>query len=51
MGVITGSGQWAYVAAAYALTALLTGALLWQSWRAMTKAEARSAALRGKRDR
>ena len=45
-GVISGGGQWAYVAAAYALTALLTGAVLWQSWRAMRRAEARSDALR-----
>ena len=48
-GVISGGGQWAYVVAAYALTALLTGAVLWHSWRAMTKAEKRSDALR--RDR
>ena len=48
-GVITGEGQWAYVAAAYALTALLTAGVLWQSWRAMVKAERRSDALRGKR--
>ena len=48
-GVISGSGQWAYVAAAYGLTALLTGIVLWSSWRAMVKAERRSAALR--RDR
>ena len=47
-GVISGSGQWVYVAAAYALTALLTGALLWQSWRAMVLAERRSDALRGR---
>ena len=47
--MISGSGQWAYVAAAYALTALLTGAVLWHSWRAMVKAEKRSDALR--RDR
>jgi len=45
-GVISGSGQWAYVAAAYILTALLTGAVLWTSWRAMAKAEKRSDALR-----
>ncbi|WP_432770262.1 MAG: hypothetical protein HEQ22_05825 [Sphingopyxis sp.] len=45
-GVISGGGQWAYVAAAYALTALLTGAVLWASWRAMAKAERRSDALR-----
>lgn len=44
--VISGGGQWAYVAAAYALTALLTGAVLWYSWRAMVKAEKRSDALR-----
>lgn len=47
-GVISGSGQWAYVAAAYILTALLTGGVLWTSWRAMAKAEKRSDALRGK---
>lgn len=45
-GVISGSGQWAYVVAAYILTALLTGAVLWTSWRAMAKAEKRSDALR-----
>lgn len=45
-GVITGSGQWAYVAAAYGLTAVLTGVVLWQSWRTMVKAEKRSEALR-----
>jgi hypothetical protein len=48
-GVISGGGQWAYVAAAYGLTLLLTGAVLWASWRAMKKAEKRSDALR--RDR
>ena len=36
-GVISGSGQWAYVAAAYGSTVLLTGAVLWFSWRAMVK--------------
>jgi hypothetical protein len=45
-GVISGGGQWAYVAAAYGLTALLTGAVLWYDWRAMVKAEKRSDALR-----
>ncbi|WP_077148251.1 hypothetical protein [Sphingopyxis sp. KK2] len=45
-GVISGSGQWAYVAAAYGLTALLTGIVLWTSWSAMKKAERRSDALR-----
>ncbi|WP_194955210.1 hypothetical protein [Sphingopyxis solisilvae] len=45
-GVISGSGQWTYVAAAYMLTVLLTGAVLWSSWRAMKKAERRSDALR-----
>lgn len=50
-GVISGQGQWAYVAAAYILTALLTGAVLWHSWRAMTKAERRGDALRAGRDR
>lgn len=48
-GVISGSGQWAYVAAAYALTLLLTGAVVWHSWRAMKAAERRSEMLR--RDR
>ncbi len=48
-GVISGGGQWAYVVAAYGLTALLTGVVLWSSWRAMKKAEKRSDALR--RDR
>lgn len=48
-GVISGDGQWAYVAAAYALTVLLTGLVLWASWRAMTKAEKRSDALRRNR--
>ena len=45
-GVISGGGQWAYVAAAYILTAMLTGAVLLHSWRAMKKAEGRSDALR-----
>lgn len=45
-GVISGGGQWAYVAAAYILTAVLTGAVLLHSWRAMAKAERRSDALR-----
>ncbi|MBK6414530.1 hypothetical protein [Sphingopyxis sp.] len=45
-GVITGSGQWVYVAAAYGLTVLLTGGALWSSWRAMVQAERRSDALR-----
>lgn len=45
-GVISGGGQWAFVAAAYILTALLTGAVLLHSWRAMAKAERRSDALR-----
>ena len=45
-GVISGSGQWAYVVAAYGLTVVLTGIVLWSSWRAMTKAEKRSDALR-----
>ncbi|WP_374526343.1 hypothetical protein [Sphingopyxis sp.] len=48
-GVISGGGQWAYVAAAYGLTVLLTGSVLWASWRAMAKAEKRSDALRGNR--
>jgi hypothetical protein len=45
-GVISGGGQWAFVAAAYGLTVVLTGAVLWASWRAMKKAEKRSDALR-----
>lgn len=45
-GVISGGGQWAYVAAAYGLTIALTGAVLWSSWRAMMRAEKRSDALR-----
>lgn len=45
-GVISGGGQWAFVAAAYGLTAMLTGIVLWSSWRAMAKAEKRSDALR-----
>ncbi len=45
-GVISGSGQWAFVAAAYGLTVVLTGAVLWTSWRAMKRAEKRSDALR-----
>ena len=45
-GVISGGGQWAFVAAAYGLTVVLTGAVLWFSWRAMAKAERRSDALR-----
>lgn len=38
--------QWDYVIAAYALTALLTAAVLMSSWRAMRKAEQRADALR-----
>lgn len=45
-GVVSGGGQWAFVAAAYILTTLLTGAVLLHSWRAMVKAERRSDALR-----
>jgi hypothetical protein len=45
-GVISGGGQWVFVAAAYGLTVVLTGAVLWTSWRAMKKAEKRSDALR-----
>lgn len=45
-GVISGGGQWAYVVAAYGLTIVLTGAVLWSSWRAMMRAEKRSDALR-----
>lgn len=48
-GVITGNAQWIYVAAAYALTALLTGGVVWHSWRAMARAEKRSDVLRGTR--
>lgn len=45
-GVITGHAQWVYVAAAYGLTLLVTGAVLIQSWRGMKTAEKRSDALR-----
>mgnify|MGYP006054809179 CR=1 FL=1 len=48
-GVITGSGQWAYVAAAYGVTALVTGLVLLSSWRAMRAQEKRSDALRKER--
>ncbi len=41
--------QWHFVIAAYALTVLLTGAVLWGSWRAMTRAEQGAAAVQ--RDR
>jgi hypothetical protein len=44
--VISGGGQWAFVAAAYGLTVVLTGVVLWTSWRAMKRAEKRSDALR-----
>ena len=44
--MISGGGQWAFVAAAYGLTIVLTGLVLWTSWRAMQKAEKRSDALR-----
>ncbi len=50
-GVISGGGQWAFVAAAYGLTIVLTGAVLWFSWRAMAKAERRSDALRADKRR
>lgn len=40
------TNQWDFVIAAYTLTALLTAAVLWASWRAMRKAEARADALR-----
>ena len=44
------SGHWAYVTAAYALTAALTLGVLFASWRAMRGAEARADALgRGRR--
>jgi hypothetical protein len=38
--------QWDFVIAAYGLTALLTAAVLWASWRAMLRAEQRADALR-----
>jgi cytochrome oxidase assembly protein ShyY1 len=41
--------HWNFVIAAYALTALLTAAVLVQSWRAMRSAEARADALRQER--
>jgi hypothetical protein len=40
------SGQWSFVAAAYALTALLTLAVLGSSWRAMCRAERHADAIR-----
>ena len=48
-GIITGNAQWIYVAAAYGLTILMTGAVLIHSWRGMKAAEKRSEALRGER--
>jgi hypothetical protein len=39
------SGQWSYVFAAYAVTALGSAAVLAHSWLAMRRAEARAAAL------
>lgn len=43
------TGQWQFVIAAYALTALLTAAVLATSWRAMRRAEREADAIR--RDR
>lgn len=40
------TSQWDFVIAAYALTALLTAAVLGGSWLAMRRAERRAAALR-----
>lgn len=48
-GVITGNAQWAYVAAAYGLTALVTGLVVLGSWRGMRAAEKRSDALKKQR--
>ena len=45
-GVISGGGQCAFVAAAYGLTVVLAGLVLWTSWSTMKKAEKRSDALR-----
>lgn len=39
------SGQWGYVIAAYAVTAIGTVAVLWQSWHAMRQTEQRVANL------
>ncbi len=40
------TGQWAFVVAAYAVTAVLSLAVLGASWRAMRRAEARADALK-----
>jgi hypothetical protein len=40
------TNQWTYVAAAYGLTLLLGGGVLWHSWRAMRRAERAADALR-----
>ena len=48
-GVITGNAQWAYVAAAYGLTALVSALVLLASWRGMKAAEKRSEALKKQR--
>jgi hypothetical protein len=37
--------QWYFVAAAYVLTLLGTGAVIWGSWRSMRQAESRAQAL------
>lgn len=50
-GIITGHAQWAYVAAAYGLTALVTAGVLLASWRGMRAAEKRSDALKKQRHR
>lgn len=39
------TNQWQFVIAAYGVTALGTVAVLWQSWRAMQRAEAAVTAL------
>jgi hypothetical protein len=43
------TSQWEFVIAAYALTALLTAAVLGWSWSAMRRAERRANALRSER--
>ncbi|MEQ1510315.1 MAG: hypothetical protein ABL909_07970 [Sphingopyxis sp.] len=45
-----GAGQWSFVVAAYAVTALGTVAVLWQSWQAMRAAERQVDALSASKD-
>lgn len=50
MSAVIAASQWDYVWAAYALTALLSALVLGISYAAMRRAEARTEALRRKRD-